>query len=205
MTDFSHLIGTLEFWIHEYGVAAVFVILTFESLGLPVPGESVLVVSSILSGRGEIGFVPLVLAAWAGAVIGDNIGYLIGHRLGHTLLLHYGGRFGLTEARLARVEHVFARYGSAAVGVARFFNVLRQLNGVVAGSLAMPWRRFLLFNALGGAAWVLVWTAIGYFAGTHGADMAALLHRLGYAAVGLALVAALAVFIYVRYVRARST
>ncbi len=205
MSEFSHLVGTLESWVHEYGVAAVFVILTFESLGLPLPGESLLVVTSILSGRGEIGFVPLVLAAWAGAVTGDNIGYLIGRKLGRALLLRYGGRFGLTDERLAKVEKVFARWGPAAVGFARFFNVLRQLNGVVAGSLAMPWHRFLLFNALGGAAWVLTWTAIGYTAGTHGADMAALLHRFGYVAILLALAAALAVYVYVRHVRTRST
>jgi membrane protein DedA with SNARE-associated domain len=205
MSEFSHLVGTLESWVHEYGVAAVFVILTFESLGFPLPGESLLVVTSILSGRGEIGFVPLVLAAWTGAVMGDNIGYLIGRRLGRALLLRYGARFGLTDERLARVEKVFARWGPAAVGFARFFNVLRQLNGVVAGSLAMPWRRFLLFNALGGAGWVLAWTSIGYYAGTHGADVAALLHKFGYAAIVLALAAALAVYVYVRHVRTRST
>jgi len=182
---------------------AVFVILTFESFGVPLPGESLLVVTSILSGRGEIGFIPLVLAAWAGAVTGDNIGYLIGRRLGRALLLRHGGRFGLTDERLVKVEMVFARWGPAAVGFARFFNVLRQLNGVVAGSLAMPWRRFLLFNALGAAGWVLVWTTIGYTAGTHGADVAAWLHRFGYAAIVLALAAAPVAWIYVRRVRRR--
>jgi membrane protein DedA with SNARE-associated domain len=203
MSEFSHLVGTLESWVHDDGVAAVFVILTIESLGAPLPGESLLVVTSILSGRGEIGFIPLVLSAWAGAVMGDNIGYLIGRKLGRTLLLRYGVRFGLTEERVAKVETVFARYGPAAVGFARFFNVLRQLNGVVAGSLGMPWRRFLLFNALGGAAWVLAWTTIGYFAGTQGAQLAALLHKVGYVAIVLALVAALAVYGYVRHVRRR--
>jgi membrane protein DedA with SNARE-associated domain len=203
MTEITHLLGTLEPWVHEYGVSAVFVILTFESLGAPLPGESVLVVASLLAGRGEIAFIPLLLAAWAGAVMGDNIGYLIGRKLGRRLLLRYGGRFGLTEQRLAKVEDVFARYGPAAVGFARFFNVLRQLNGVVAGSLDMPWRRFLLFNALGGAVWVLAWTLIGYYAGAHGADMAALLHRLGYAGIVVALAAAIALYIHAKQARSR--
>jgi membrane protein DedA with SNARE-associated domain len=203
MTEFSHLIGPLESWVHEYGVAAVFVILTFESLGAPVPGESLLVVTSILAGRGDIAFIPLILSAWAGAVTGDNIGYLIGRRLGRKLLLRYGGSFGLTEPRLGKVEDVFARWGPAAVGFARFINLLRQLNGVVAGSLGMHWRRFLLFNALGGAAWVLAWTMIGYYAGTHGADVAALLHRAGYAGIVLALTAAVGTWAYVRQVRGR--
>jgi membrane protein DedA with SNARE-associated domain len=67
----------------------------------------------------------------------------------------------------------------------------------------MPWRRFLLFNALGGAGWVLAGTSIGYTAGTHGADMAVLLHKFGYAAIVLALAAALAVYVYLRRVPRR--
>jgi membrane protein DedA with SNARE-associated domain len=160
-------------------------------------------VASILSGRGDISFVSLFLSAWAGAVMGDNIGYLIGRKLGRNLLRRYGGKIGVNAERLVKVEDVFARYGPAAVGFARFFNVLRQLNGVVAGSLEMPWRRFLLFNALGGAAWVLAWTTIGYYVGTHGADMAALLHKLGYLGIVLALAAAIAAYVYSKRPRAK--
>jgi membrane protein DedA with SNARE-associated domain len=91
--------------------------------------------------------------AWAGAVIGDNIGYVIGRTFGRAVVLRFGGRIGITADRLRKVEDVFARYGPVTVGFARFFPILRQLNGVVAGTLAMEWRRFLLFNALGGALW----------------------------------------------------
>jgi len=205
MTELTNFLGALEPWVHQYGVVAVFVILTFESFGAPLPGESLLIAASILAGHGDVSFMSLFFAAWAGAVMGDNIGYLIGRRLGHRLLQHLGGKFGLTAERLARVEAVFARYGPATVGFARFFNVLRQLNGVVAGSLEMPWRRFLLFNALGGALWVLAWTTIGYYLGLHGADIAALLHKLGYVGIVVALIAAIAVLSYVcgKQVRSR--
>jgi len=205
MTELTNFLGALEPWVHQYGVVAVFVILTFESFGAPLPGESLLIAASILAGRGDVSFMSLFFAAWAGAVMGDNIGYLIGRRLGHRLLQHLGGKFGLTAERLARVEAVFARYGPATVGFARFFNVLRQLNGVVAGSLEMPWRRFLLFNALGGALWVLAWTTIGYYLGLHGADIAALLHKLGYVGIVVALIAAIAVlsYVYGKQVRSR--
>jgi len=185
-------------------VAAVFLILMFESFGVPLPGESLLIVASILAGRGDLSYVALFLAAWAGAVIGDSIGYLIGRKLGGALLRYYGGRVGLTAERLAKVEAAFARWGPVAVAFARFFNVLRQLNGVVAGSLEMPWRRFLMFNALGGAAWVLAWTVAGYYVGIHGAGIAALLHKAGYAGTIVALVGALAVLAIMSWRRARS-
>jgi membrane protein DedA with SNARE-associated domain len=192
MTEFENLLGLLEPWVRDYGVAAVFLILMLESFGMPLPGESLLIVASILAGRGDLSYVALFVAAWAGAVTGDSIGYLIGSKLGGAVLRQYGGKVGLTAERLAKVEAAFSRYGPAAVGFARFFNVLRQLNGIVAGSLDMPWRKFLVFNALGGAAWVLTWTVVGYYVGLHGAGIAAVMHKLGYAGIIIAFIAAAA-------------
>ena len=192
MTEFGHLLGELEPYVHQYGAAAVFLILTFESFGLPLPGESLLIVASMLASRGDISYVALFLSAWAGAVLGDSIGYLIGRRFGRALLLRYGSKVGLTADRLVRVEAMFARYGPVAVAFARFFDVLRQLNGVVAGSMEMPWRRFVLFNMLGAAQWVLAWTVAGYYVGLHGTEIAALTHKIGYAGVAAALIAATA-------------
>ncbi len=189
MVDFRHELGTLEPWIHHYGVAAVCVILTLESLGVPLPGESLLVISAILAGRGDVSFPGLLVAAWAGSVLGDNIGYLIGRLLGHRLVLRYGAKIGLTADRLHRVEAVFARYGPATVAFARFFNVLRQLNGVVAGTVKMEWRRFIAFNALGGALWVLAWTMAGFYLSRHGAGIDVLLHKLGYLGAAFAAIA----------------
>jgi len=204
MTEFEHLLGLLEPWIREYGVAAVFLILMLESFGMPLPGESLLIVASILSGRGELSFVALFFAAWAGAVVGDSIGYLIGRKLGGVLLRRYGSKVGLTAERLSKVEAAFARWGPLAVAFARFFNVLRQLNGVVAGSLKMPWPKFLFFNALGGAAWVLTWTIVGYYIGLHGAGIATLMHKVGYAGAIVVLVAVLSILMFMHWRRARS-
>jgi membrane protein DedA with SNARE-associated domain len=196
MVDFHHELGTLEPWIQHYGVAAVFVILTLESLGIPLPGESLLVIAAILAERGDISFPGLLVAAWAGSVIGDNIGYLIGRMLGRRLILRYGAKIGLTTERLRRVEAVFARYGPVTVAFARFFNVLRQLNGVVAGIVQMEWRRFMAFNALGGALWVLAWTMAGFYLGRHGARIDVLLHKLGYLGAGFAAIALLLILTY---------
>ena len=190
MTEFNHILGAMAPWIHTYGSAAVFVILTFESLGMPLPGESLLVVAAILAGRGEISFPALLLSAWGGAVIGDNIGYLIGRTLGRTLLRRYGRKVGIKPDSLQKVEVVFAHYGAVAVGFARFVNILRQLNGVVAGALKMHWLKFLIFNALGGACWVVVWTMAGFYLGTHEAKLDELVQKLGVYAVLIAVSAA---------------
>jgi membrane protein DedA with SNARE-associated domain len=109
--EIEHLLGSFAPFIHEYGVAAVMVILTFESLGIPLPGESLLIFSSVLVARGELSLPLLMLSAWAGAVMGDNIGYLIGRRLGRAIVLKFGGKIGINAERLSRVEAVFSRYG----------------------------------------------------------------------------------------------
>jgi len=112
--------------------------------------------------------VALVLAAWSAAVLGDNIGYAIGRYGGRRLVLHHGGYVGVRARHLEHVERFFARFGGGIVAAARFFEVLRQLNGVVAGIGGMPWGRFLAFNALGATLWISVW---GYGVFKIGQDM----------------------------------
>ncbi len=197
---FNHILNGLEPWIAAYGVAVVFVVLTFESFGVPLPGESLLVVASIMAGRGTVSFPALLIAAWAGAVAGDNIGYWIGRSLGHTLISRYGGKIGLTPVRFAKVEAVFAKYGAATVGFARFINFLRQLNGIVAGTLEMPWWRFMLFNALGAALWVGVWAGSGYYFGRYGSSIAAFAQDFAIAgAIAGLLVAAVFLALAIRF------
>lgn len=178
MAHIEQLFGSLAPFVHHYGAAAVMVILAFESLGAPLPGESLLILAAVLASRGEMSLPQLMLWAWLGAVMGDNAGYLIGRRVGRALILKHGARIGITAPRLSQVEAVFARYGAVTVAFARFLNILRQLNGIVAGMLKMEWRRFLLFNALGSALWVFAWSLAGYYAGAHVHDVRALAHDL---------------------------
>jgi membrane protein DedA with SNARE-associated domain len=194
--EIEHLFGNLEPFVHTYGAAAVMVILTFESLGAPLPGESLLILASVLAGRGELSLPLLMLSAWAGAVLGDNIGYVIGKRLGRAMILRYGGKIGINADRLNRVEAVFGQYGPFTVAFARFVNILRQLNGVVAGMLKMDWRRFLVFNALGGALWVSAWTLTGFYLGAHVSDIRVIAHDLEHAGaiLGLGLLTAALVY-----------
>ena len=165
MGDIAHYLGPIEPFLRDYGYAAVFLGVFFESLGLPLPGESLVVASALLAVRGELQIAPLLAAVWSATVMGNSLGYLVGLFGGRRLILRYGMRFGLTESRLARVEGFFARFGPEVVLFGRFLVPLRQLNGLVAGALAMPWRRFLLYNAVGAALWTAVWSLGVYVAG----------------------------------------
>jgi membrane protein DedA with SNARE-associated domain len=197
--ELGRIVDSVEPFVRSYGVAAVTVIVTLEALGAPLPGETVLIFAAILAGRGDMSLPALLIFAWMGAVLGDNIGYAIGKKLGRPAVSRYGARIGLNPARFAAVERVFARFGAATVAFARFINILRQLNGIVAGILGMEWRRFLLFNALGGAAWVVLWVLGTFYLSEHIASITWLVHRLGVlGAVTFALFVALALLLWRR-------
>ena len=164
--DVSHLLADIEGFVRADGAVAVAVILFLEAVGMPLPGESLLIFSGILAGKGELAPATLFVAAWVGAIAGDNAGFLIGRFVGRRLILHYGARIGLTAARYEKVEAAFTRYGPVTVAFARFVAVLRQLNGLVAGTGGMEWRRFVVFDALGAAAWVAVWGGGSYLFGS---------------------------------------
>src|SRR4051794_28808761 len=160
---FSHFEGTLQNW----GYLAVGGFLFFEDFGVPLPGETMLIAASLYAGAGHLDIWVVAVVGFVAAVLGDNVGYVIGRTGGRELVLKYGKAVFITPARLDRAEEFFGRHGGKIVVVARFIEGLRQLNGVIAGIADMPWRRFVLFNMLGAAIWVAVWSSVGYFAGNH--------------------------------------
>src|SRR4051812_13258454 len=177
MEHVGQLIAGLEHFVRDYGVFAVTVILALEALGVPVPGETLLIFASVLAGRGEMSLPALLIFAWVGSVLGDNIGYAIGRSAGRGTIARYGAKIGLTDARFNKVEDIFLRYGAVTVVFARFVNILRQLNGIVAGTMGMSWSRFLICNALGAALWVAVWVfATSYFT-DHMSALTAIAHH----------------------------
>lgn len=151
----------------SYGYLAVFGFLFIESFGAPVPGQTMLMAAGFFAGAGKLNVAGVAALGFLAAVAGDNVGYLIGRFGGRRLVLRFGRYILVTEKRLAKTEDFFRRNGGKIVAIARFVDGLRQLNGIVAGIARMSWRRFLVFNALGAAAWVGVWTSFGYFAGGH--------------------------------------
>jgi membrane protein DedA with SNARE-associated domain len=100
-------------------------------------------------------------------VLGDNIGFAIGHFGGRRLVERYGRYVFLTRERLERATSFFERHGGKIIVIARFIEGLRQANGIIAGTSGMRWTRFLVFNAIGAALWVATWTSIGYLSGSH--------------------------------------
>jgi membrane protein DedA with SNARE-associated domain len=195
MEEIGQLVAGLEQLVRAYGAAAVLVIIMLEAFGVPLPGESLLIFSAALAARGEMSLPALLICAWAGAVIGDNIGYLIGRTLGRAAVARFGAKIGLTEARFGWIEGTFARYGAWTVMFARFFNVLRQLNGIVAGTLGMSWWRFLICNAVGGALWVLIWMLGTFYLSQHASIFAQAARHVG-AVGGLAAAAAIVAALY---------
>lgn len=160
----EHGLALIEPYIAAYGSFAIFVIIYFEALGAPLPGESALVAIAALATRGDVDLAHALIGAFCGAVLGDSTGYAIGHFGGRPLLLRYGSWIKLTPERLGKLEALFHKRGVWIVMTARFFAILRQLNGLVAGAVSMPWLHFLVANTIGAAAWVLVWGVGPYVA-----------------------------------------
>ena len=153
--------------LDHYGYLAVGGFILLEDFGIPVPGETILIAAAVYAGSGRLSIIAVGLIALLAAIIGDNIGYVIGYFGGRRLVLRFGKYVGLTSERMDKAERFFDRYGGAVVAGARFVEGLRQANGIVAGTIRMHWLKFLAFNALGAALWVSVWASIGYLAGGH--------------------------------------
>ncbi|MHB8719142.1 MAG: DedA family protein [Candidatus Dormibacteria bacterium] len=150
----------------RFGYAAVFSLVGIESLGIPVPGETMLITAAVYAGathRLSIGLV--VVFAAAGAIIGDNIGFGIGHWGGYRLLVRYGRYLRIHEGRVKLARYLFARHGGKVVFFGRFVSVLRTYAAFLAGTARMAWPSFLAFNAAGGILWATAWGVGAYLAG----------------------------------------
>lgn len=180
---FPHLHAAISAFVSEYGTLAVAGIIFLESFGLPVPGELMLIVGAGLVAHGDANLALFFASAWTAAVLGDNVGYLVGRRLGSAAIVRFGQKFGITAERYQWAEEKFRRVGPVIIAGARFVAVLRQINGLVAGSLRMPWARFALFNAIGAALWVGFWGMLTLVVGRHVDALRHAAHHLG--ALGL--------------------
>ncbi|CAL9656933.1 DedA family protein [Streptomyces sp. enrichment culture] len=157
----------LEPLLGHYSYWAVGAVVFVEDFGVPAPGETILLAAGVYAGAGRLNVVAVALIAFAAAVAGDNVGYLIGRAGGRAFVHRWGRYVFLTPKRFEAAEGFFARHGGKIVTVARFVEGLRQANGIIAGTTGMRWRRFLAFNALGAALWVGLWTTLAYLAGSH--------------------------------------
>ncbi len=165
-----HLPGvlhSLEPTLNQFGYLAVAGLVLLEDFGVPVPGETVLILGAVYAGAGRLNVVLVALLAFLAAVLGDNIGFAIGHFGGRPLVERFGRYILLTPERVDKTTAFFQRHGGKIVIVARFIEGLRQANGIIAGISGMHWATFLVFNMIGAALWVAVWVSIGYLSGSH--------------------------------------
>ncbi|MDQ0711875.1 membrane protein DedA with SNARE-associated domain [Streptomyces luteogriseus] len=159
-------------WLETVPAVAVYalvgLVIGLESLGIPLPGEIILVSSALLASQhGEIDPVVLGASATAGAIIGDSIGYAIGRKGGRPLLAWLGNKFPrhFSEGHIATAERSFEKWGMWAVFFGRFVALLRIFAGPLAGVLRMPYWKFLIANVLGGIVWAGGTTAVIYYVG----------------------------------------
>lgn len=161
-----HSHGDILHLISSYGYLAVGAIVALESLGIPLPGETALIAAALVASTAHGSSIWLVIAAASGgAIIGDNIGFLIGRKFGSWLLIHYGRYVHIQEPRIKLGRYLFLRYGGAVVFFGKFVAVLRALAAFLAGANHMSWPRFLLFNAAGGIIWAFVYGFGAYYLG----------------------------------------
>ncbi|WP_329575747.1 DedA family protein [Streptomyces sp. NBC_01361] len=189
-------------WLDTVPAVAIYALVAgvigLESLGIPLPGEIVLVSAALLSSQhGDVNPIILGACASAGAVIGDSIGYAIGRKGGRPLLAWLGKKFPrhFGEAHVATAERSFEKWGMWAVFFGRFVALLRIFAGPLAGVLHMPYWKFLIANFLGGVIWAGGTTAVIYYIGVVAEDW---LKRFSYYGLGAAVLIGVASMLIVR-------
>lgn len=164
MGNLHHYLELAKPLLDQYGYLALFTSIFVEGFGIPAPGQTLLIASAVLAGKGQLSIAMVLITAWLATFLGNSVGYGIGVWGGKKLFARLGET---ANKHLAKVEYYFAKYDGGVVIGARFFEVLRQLSGIVAGTLGMPWLRFTMFNAIGATLWVGVWGLGVYWIGEH--------------------------------------
>jgi membrane-associated protein len=180
---------TLRTFVANYGYWAVAIALLCENAGLPVPGETVLLLASFLAHseqKLQLGWI--IAVGSCAAMLGDNLGYVFGHFGGRPLLERYQKLLHISDDAIARGERLFERYGAEGIFFARFIFGLRIVAGPLAGVLRMHWKKFAIFNALGAITWVSVIATVGYLFGRHFAAVERVIRRFDVAVVVIAVI-----------------
>jgi membrane protein DedA with SNARE-associated domain len=159
MTSMAHL-------IHVYGLLVVAGVIGLECVGLPFPGETVLIAASVIAGtEHDLNIISVILTAGVASTIGRMIGYVIGREFGYWLLLRYGRYLWITESRIKLGQYLFLRHGGKIILLAQFVPGLRSIAGILAGANRMPWQPFMLANVIGAFLWATLYGAVVYSLG----------------------------------------
>jgi membrane protein DedA with SNARE-associated domain len=190
------LVEALQQLISTYGYWAVAGIAAAESMGIPLPGETALVLAALYAGtHHDVSIWGVIASAAAGAMLGDNVGYWIGRRFGYRLLVRYGPSLGLSHDKIKLGLYLFQRRGAEVVFFGRFIAIFRALAAVLAGANRMPWRTFLIANATGSIVWA---SSFGLGAFVFGKALLELTHALALALLIIGVIVILAVMFFLR-------
>ncbi|MGH9469947.1 MAG: DedA family protein [Terriglobia bacterium] len=180
-----HLFLVLSGFFHRYGYWTVFGAALLENICIPVPGEATLLFAGYLARRGQLHLLWAIVAAIAGSIAGEWIGYEIGRWGGKAILDRIRKRFFLPSHTYERSQAIFLKHGEWVIIVARFVSGLRELIGIIAGVYRMSPGKFMLFNCLGAIAWSIAIGGMGYLLGASWRRLVHFFTRINYVAAAL--------------------
>jgi len=181
--------------IHVYGLLVVAGVIGLECVGLPFPGETVLIAASVIAGtEHDLNIISVILTAGVASTIGRMIGYVIGREFGYWLLLRYGRYLWITESRIKLGQYLFLRHGGKIILLAQFVPGLRSIAGILAGANRMPWQPFMLANVIGAFLWATLYGAAVYSLGREIEELSGWM-VIGFAIVVFVLIVVAALFV----------
>ncbi len=183
-------------YVDDYGYIVLFFGVMAENASLPVPGETILIIASFYSHHGHLSLSYVILLATLGCILGDNISFYVGRKLGRHFITQYGKYLLITQNRLAFVEHFFEKHGDKTIFIQRWITGVRVIGALVAGTTQMPWPRFVLFNCLGAITWVTTISLIAYVFAVNLPLLLKIFGRSGWVLLGL--VVAVGLYFYLK-------
>ena len=170
---FERYIARAQPLLERYGYGVVAAAVMAEGVGIPTPGQTLLIAGALEAAKGRMNIGWLLFLATAAATVGNSLGYVIGRWGGRAVL----NKLKVNTARQTRLDDIFKRRGGVVILLARFVDGLRQLNGIIAGVMRMPWWTFTAYNAAGALVWTCAWGLGTYYLDRDIHVIAALFHR----------------------------
>jgi membrane protein DedA with SNARE-associated domain len=188
----------LEGAFATYGYVIVFAAIMIESMGVPFPGETMLIIASAYAANNpNLSIYVVIGSAAGGAIVGDNLGYWIGREGGRRLIMKYGKFVGLNDDRYAKAQVFLKKHGGKAVFFGRFVSVARTWIAVLVGAHHLNWVQFLIYNVLGGIVWATLYGSLGYFFGHNLPFLEKILKDVGFGMTG-GVIAAIVIYYFIR-------